>query len=113
MGLPEGVSLSMVLAVLIPVGIITIALRAVPFSIRRALGESRLIQLLGVTMPVGVMVVLVLYTLFGYQETNYGVVSGLIATALTITTHLLFRRALVSILTGTLSYMVLVNLIFV
>lgn len=65
-GLPEGVSLGMVAAVLIPVGIVTVLLRALPFSMLRVLKGSPFIDFLAVLMPVGVMTVLVAYTLVGY-----------------------------------------------
>ena len=65
-GLPDGVSLGMVAAVLIPVGIVTVLLRALPFSMLRVLKGSPFIDFLAVLMPVGVMTVLVAYTLVGY-----------------------------------------------
>ena len=40
-GLPDGVSLGMVAAVLIPVGVVTVLLRALPFSMLRVLRVSR------------------------------------------------------------------------
>lgn len=113
MGLPAGVSLTAVLAVLVPIAVITVLLRAVPFSVRRSLGSSSLVQLLGVTMPVGVMVVLVVYTLAGQTEAPGGLIPGLIAIALTVGVHLWLRRPAVSILLGTVFYMVLVNVVFV
>ena len=45
MGLPEGVTLSMVAAVLIPVGIVTFLLRALPFSFLRLLKDLSLIHI--------------------------------------------------------------------
>ena len=52
-GLPDGVSLGMVAAVLIPVGIVTVLLRALPFSMLRVLKGSPFIDFLAVLMPVG------------------------------------------------------------
>lgn len=65
-GLPDGVTLGMVAAVLIPVGIVTVLLRALPFSMLRVLKGSPFIDFLAVLMPIGVMTVLVAYTLVGY-----------------------------------------------
>lgn len=109
MGLPDNVSVDMVLAVLIPIAVITVLLRVVPFSVRRSLGSSSLVQLLGITMPVGVMVVLVVYTLAGQTNAPGGIVPGLIAIAATIGVHLWLKRPAVSILLGTVFYMVLIN----
>lgn len=61
-GLPDGVTPGMVAAVLIPVGIVTVLLRALPFSLLRVLKDSPFIGFLAVLMPVGVMTVLVLST---------------------------------------------------
>lgn len=65
-GLPDGVSLAMVAAVLVPVGLVTVMLRALPFSLRRVLKSSPFIDFLSVMMPAGVMTVLVAYTILGY-----------------------------------------------
>ncbi|AGS36010.1 branched-chain amino acid transport protein [Corynebacterium maris DSM 45190] len=111
-GLPAGVGLGTVLAVLVPVAVVTVLLRAIPFRARRALGDSDLVKLLGVTMPVGVMTVLVVYTLAGSGEVPGGLVAGLLGVGVTLVAHLLFRRPAVSILTGTLAYMALVNFVF-
>lgn len=51
--MPAGVSLSMILAVLVPVCVVTILLRQIPFSFVRALRGSDLVGVLGRTMPVG------------------------------------------------------------
>ncbi|WP_087116862.1 branched-chain amino acid transporter permease [Corynebacterium urinipleomorphum] len=112
MGLPTGVSLSMVAAVLIPVCVVTILLRALPFSFLRLLKGSPVIQFLGATMPVGVMTVLVVYTLSSSRENPGGIWAALIAAGITLALHAWKRRAGLSILVGTAIYMVLVNLVF-
>lgn len=110
MGLPEGVTLEMVLAVLVPVSIVTVLLRAAPFRVRRSLEGAGLVTLLGVTMPVGVMAVLVVYTLAGYGPD--GLVPGLLGIVFTLLLHMWLRRPAVSILAGTVFYMALVNFVF-
>lgn len=112
MGLPDGVDPRMVAAVLIPVGLVTLILRALPFAVRRTLGESQLVQLLGVTMPVGVMTILVVYTLAGQADSPGGFLPGLMAIVVTFAVHLWLKRPAVSILAGTVFYMVLVNAVF-
>ncbi|HAT1181147.1 TPA: hypothetical protein JAK17_001223 [Corynebacterium striatum] len=66
--MPAGVSLSMVAAVLLPICVVTLLLRELPFSFIKALKDSQFIGLLGMTMPVGVMTVLVVYTVFGQKK---------------------------------------------
>lgn len=111
-GLPEGVTLSMVFAVLIPVGIVTLALRVMPFLFLKLLKGNRFIASLGVMMPVGVMVVLVVYTIFGQLSAPGGVVASLLGVAATLLLHWWKGDAGLSILGGTVIYMLLVNLVF-
>ena len=114
-GLPEGVTLTMVAAVLIPVAIVTVLLRALPFSFLRLLKGSPFIDFLGATMPVGVMTVLVVYTFSPIAHdaaVPHGLLAALIAGALTLALHAWKRRAGLSILVGTAAYMVLVSLVF-
>ena len=65
--MPNGVDLGMILAVIIPLFIVTVALRALPFSLLRYLKNSEFMTVLGRTMPVGVMTVLVVYTWYGQR----------------------------------------------
>jgi len=60
--LPNGVTVSDVWAVLIPIGIITVFLLCIPFVATKRLRDSSIIEYLGITMPLGVMVILVVYT---------------------------------------------------
>ncbi|GAB3080291.1 branched-chain amino acid transporter permease [Corynebacterium aquatimens] len=110
-GLPDGVTLPMVAAVLIPVAIVTVALRALPFAFIKAVQGSPLIEFLRATMPVGVMVVLVAYTLASTRDQPGGLWAALAATAATIAFHAWRRRPGLSILAGTVVYMLLVNLL--
>lgn len=110
--MPAGVSLGMVLAVIIPLFIVTVALRALPFSLLRYLRNSEFMAVLGRTMPVGVMTVLVVYTWHGQLEAPGGFLSVAIAVAATYLLHKWRRDVGLSILGGTLTYMLLVNVIF-
>lgn len=111
-GLPESVSLVDVAAVLVPVAAITVLLRQFPFAAMKKVKNNQLMGVLGRTMPVGVMVVLVVYTLFGQVEAPGGVGASLIAVAFTALLHWWKRSAGLSIVGGTLAYMVLVNWVF-
>ena len=111
-GLPEGVTLTQVFAVLIPIGVITLALRWLPFMFVSALRGNQFFALLGRMMPVGVMTVLVVYTLFGQVGAPGGVPAALLGVAVTLGLHAWRRDSGLSILGGTLAYMGLVNFVF-
>ncbi|MDO4911783.1 MAG: AzlD domain-containing protein [Corynebacterium sp.] len=112
-GLPEGMSLSYFLIVLIAIGAVTVALRAIPFVATRHLRQSQFLRFLGHYMPLGIMSILVVYTLLstweghGPREALYGV--GCIV--FTLILHQWRRNALLSIFGGTLAYMALASLL--
>lgn len=110
MGLPEGVTLGMVVAVLVPAAVVTFLLRAVPFSLLKLLQASPLIEFLGLLMPVGVMTVLVIYTLVGKAGQPREFLAALAALLFTLVLQGWKRRADVSIVAGTAVYMLIVNL---
>lgn len=107
MGLPDGVTLAQVLAVLIPVGVVTVFLREFPFIAKRLLRDSPFIGMLGLTMPIGVVTVLVIYT-FGGRP----VLPVLLAAAFTVALHWWRRNPGLSIFAGTAFYMLLVNVVW-
>ncbi|MFN3340246.1 MAG: branched-chain amino acid transporter permease [Dietzia sp.] len=87
--------------------VVTVVLRAAPFVALSRLRDSEVVRYLGLTMPAGVMVVLVVYTL---RDTTAELGSWLPAAAaltLTLGVHLAFRRAAASIVLGTAAYMLL------
>ena len=87
--------------------LVTLALRAAPFVALTRLRDSQVVRYLGRTMPAGVMVVLVVYTL---RDTTAALGSWLPATAalaVTLAVHLAFRRAAISIVLGTATFMLL------
>lgn len=110
-GLPPGVTLGMVAAVLIPTAIVTVLLRALPFSLLKVLRGSPLIEFLGMLMPVGVMTVLVVYTFTSYagDPTRLAVATGCLV--FTLVLQRWRRRADISILGGTALYMLVVNIL--
>ncbi len=110
MGLPEGVTLGMVVAVLVPAAVVTFLLRALPFSLLKLLQASPLIEFLGLLMPVGVMTVLVIYTLVGKAGQPREFLAALAALLFTLVLQGWKRRADVSIVAGTAVYMLIVNL---
>ena len=111
-GLPAGVSLGTTIGVLLPLCIVTVALRGLPFAALRSFRESKLVAWLGMGMPVGVMSILVIYTAADRMAAPGGLASLLIAVAFTTAWHLWRRSATQSILLGTVFYVLLVNLVF-
>ncbi|WIM67675.1 AzlD domain-containing protein [Corynebacterium breve] len=111
-GLPEGVTVGGVFAVVLPIALVTLLLRAFPFWFLKLLKGSPFVGLLGLMMPVGVMVVLVIYTLFSQVDAPGGLVASLLGVAVTLLLHWWKRDSGLSILGGTIFYMILVNLVF-
>ncbi|MFC4223532.1 branched-chain amino acid transporter permease [Lysinibacter cavernae] len=93
---------------------ITFTLRALPFAILKPLRKSKLLAYLGLYMPVGILLILVIYTLrdLDFLSGSRGIPEG-IALALTIALHCWKRNALLSIVSGTAIYVVLINLVFI
>lgn len=87
--------------------LVTVSLRAAPFIALTRLRDSGVVRYLGRTMPAGVMVVLVVFTL---RDTTTALGSWLpaaTALAVTLALHLAFRRAAASIVAGTATFMLL------
>ena len=84
---------------------VTFTLRAAPFLVVERLRESRAVAWLGARMPVGIMVILVIYTLREPAGTTAprGIVEA-VALAVTVGLHLWRRNALLSIVGGTAVY---------
>lgn len=111
-GLPDGVELLDAVYVLVPIFLVTVALRALPFAALAKLRQSALVAWLGLAMPVGVMTVLIVYSFHQTGEQPGGYVAVGLALAFTIALHLWRRSATWSILLGTAFYVVLVNFLF-
>ena len=111
-GLPDGVELGPTLAILSAIFLVTVGLRALPFAALRFFRESRLVAWLGLSMPVGVMAILVLYTVIEGGDSPTGFVPVMIALVFTVALHVWRRSATLSILLGTVFYVVLVNVVF-
>ena len=102
----------MVAAGLLPICVVTLLLRELPFSFIKALKGSQFIGLLGMTMPVGVMTVLVVYTVYGQKEAPGGILAALIGVAITAGLHWWRKSSAFSIFGGTAAYVLLVNFVF-
>lgn len=109
--MPEHISAGYVIAGLAVMGLITVLLRLAPFVALSRLQHSRIVQFLGIYMPAGVMVVLVIYTL---RDTSTAVASWVPAAAgmaVVIGLHLWRRSSVLSIFAGTAVYVALASLL--
>ncbi|WJZ03968.1 Branched-chain amino acid transport protein (AzlD) [Corynebacterium freiburgense] len=103
-GLPEGISLGYTVSILLSIGTVTVLLRWLPFRIVSTLRGSSFLNLLSQTMPVGVMLILVVYTAPSFSW------AYLFSVAITLALHIWRKSAVLSILTGTSLYMLLMNI---
>lgn len=92
-------------------GIITLALRALPFAVLAKLRRSKLVQTLGTWMPAGIILILAVYVLRGEilaRGNDWWM--AIVAVAVTIGVHYAFKRhVLLSVAAGTACYVLLVN----
>lgn len=82
---------------------VTVALRAAPFVALSVLRESAFVDFLGRTMPAGVMVILVMYTLRDVGGTTW--LPATIGLAGTVAVHVWRRNAALSTVVGTGLYL--------
>lgn len=89
---------------------VTWALRALPFAALAPMRHSATVRYLSVHMPVGVMVMLAIYTLHSApRETSRDVLWLVVGVVVTAGLQLWRRQALLSILVGTVVYVALVS----
>ncbi|MEU7484756.1 AzlD domain-containing protein [Streptomyces sp. NPDC042319] len=100
-----------VVAILVTAAV-TWSLRALPFAVLAPLRASTTVQYLSTRMPVGVMVILVVYCLRDLPVTQSRAMAPLAALAVTIGLHLWRRNALLSILAGTAVHVALASTVF-
>ncbi|MGW6918086.1 branched-chain amino acid transporter permease [Kitasatospora sp. NPDC054939] len=92
---------------------VTWALRALPFTVLAPLRASAVVQYLGARMPAGVMVILFLYCLRDLPLSRPQVAAApVLALAVTVGLHLARRNALLSIIGGTATSVVLSSTLF-
>ena len=109
--MPAGVTLASIAAVLVPVGLITVVLRQLPFSFVKWMKDSEFFSLLGLMMPVGVMTILVVYAVAGQADGTGGLWPVLLGVLVTAGLHKWKRDSGLSIFGGTAFYMLLVNVV--
>ena len=93
---------------------VTIAIRFLPFLVfKNGRTTPKLVEKLGRLLPYSVMGMLVVYCLKGVHFTNLSdFLPELIAAAVVCGSYIWKRNTLISIISGTLCYMLLVQVIF-
>lgn len=105
--MPDGLYVSAALALAVAV---TIALRALPFAMKNALRDSALVADLGRWIPLGAVTVLAVYCLSSIDLDAPGHGLGpVLGVAVTVGVHAWRRNAVLSILAGTMTCLLLVN----
>ncbi|MBQ7801199.1 MAG: AzlD domain-containing protein [Oscillospiraceae bacterium] len=100
-------------ALIAVMALVTMALRFLPFLIFRNRETPKYIAYLGRVLPYAIMGMLVVYCLRGVSFAAVGSwLPALISCALVVALHLWKRNTLISIIGGTVCYMVLVQMVF-
>jgi branched-subunit amino acid transport protein AzlD len=99
-----------VLLTLLTISFVTIMLRAFPIILTRNLAENEFLIFISKRMPIGVMFLLVIYTLKdqSYLTKPFGI-PILISCAISVILYLQFKSALLSIFTSLLVYLMIRN----
>lgn len=101
------------LAVTLVAAAVTWALRALPFVLLAPLRDSKLLPYLAERIPVGVMVILTVYTLRHVDIIDMpSVIPAVVGVLVTAVLHLWKANMLLSIAAGTASFALLVSTVF-
>ena len=102
-----------VLISIVIISLITIALRALPFILLKGKKTPAWIEYMGRVLPFAVIGMLVVYCLKGISFTTpAGFAPALIAIAVVVLSYVWKQNTLLSIISGTVIYMLLVQLVF-
>ena len=102
-----------VLISIVIISLITIALRALPFILLKGRKTPAWIEYMGRVLPFAVIGMLVVYCLKGISFTTpAGFAPALIATAVIVLSYVWKQNTLLSIISGTVIYMILVQFVF-
>lgn len=103
-----------VLILILVMAVVTIVLRALPFIVLNGKETPEFITYLGKYLPYSIIAMLVVYCVKGVSlvKGSHGI-PELIAIAVVAMLHVWKRNTLLSIVTGTILYMVLKQLVFV
>ena len=99
-----------ILGVIVAMAAVTFALRAMPFVAAQWLGKHRIVEALGQFLPLAIMTLLLVHTVSGAaREHAGGPWPELLAVALIVLAQWLGRNALLSIVCGTVVYVIIRN----
>ena len=102
-----------VLISIVIISLVTIALRALPFILLKGRKTPAWIEYMGRVLPFAVIGMLVVYCLKGISFTTpAGFTPALIATAVVALSYVWKQNTLLSIISGTVIYMILVQFVF-
>lgn len=102
-----------VLISIVIISLITIALRALPFILLKGRKTPAWIEYMGRVLPFAVIGMLVVYCLKGISFTTpAGFAPALIAIAVVVLSYVWKQNTLLSIISGTVIYMILVQFVF-
>lgn len=102
-----------VLISIVIISLVTIALRALPFILLKGRKTPAWIEYMGRVLPFAVIGMLVVYCLKGISFTTpAGFAPALIATAVVVLSYVWKQNTLLSIISGTVIYMILVQFVF-
>lgn len=104
-------SVTYILAAVAVCAAITFALRALPFALLKPLQDSAFLEYLRVHMPLGIMVILVAYTLLGTELAPLPLTATAAALAVTVGLHAWRGNAVLSMFVGTGVYVVLMSVL--
>lgn len=93
---------------------VTMALRFLPFILFSGKKTPKVIAYLGKVLPYAMMGMLVVYCLRDISfKSAGGFVPEILASAVVVVSYIIKKNSLISIISGTVSYMLLVQLVFV
>ena len=105
--------LDALLAILV-VGAVTLMIRALPFIFFRRRKTPSVVLYLGQVLPIAIMAILVIYCLKDITPTAYPFgLPEIIAAGIVVGLHVWKHNTLISIFSGTVAYMLMVQLVFV
>ena len=102
-----------VLISIVIISLVTITLRALPFIVFKGRKTPAWVEYMGRVLPFAVIGMLVVYCLKGISFTTpAGFAPALIATAAVVLSYVWKQNTLLSIISGTVIYMILVQFVF-
>ncbi len=102
--MPDGLHLSLIIAILFAMTVIT---RLLPFIFTRQMKDNHLIAYLGKYLPIAIIFLLAIYYMMSIAKPHYSsyLIRELIAVVVIIFCHWRWRQMMVSLMAGTAVYL--------